>query len=1033
MKQEAFIKIQNLVNRFSKYEEQFTSKEYKEASLRMDFLDNFFEAFGWKVGSINGINPLDQEVIIEESLETEKTTKYIDYTFKINRNVQFIVEAKKPSENLRSRSHIFQAKSYGFTMEVPFVILTNFKDLLFYDISTEPFYNQPDTDIVNEYSMHYSEYLDNFDLLWNMFSREAVVNGSLSKLYAKRRKLNYDPNIIFKLNYDVKKGSSLLDEAFLRDLRKWRKLLAQDIYENNSFQIEAINEVVQRILDRLIFIRIIEDREIERSEYLKEILDNYNAGKIASIKSELDILSKELNKKFNGLIFHNHDLSNEAIISDEVLIKLINQLYYPNSPYNFKIIKPEILGRIFELYLGEKLVLNGSVIELELKEAEKKSGGVYYTPSNIVKKIVEKSLGGKLKNRSIGEVEDFSIADISCGSGSFLIGAYKYMIEFYEGYYASLSEAERVQAINQGLVFEENNRLKLTMEFKKDILTNNLFGVDIDAQAIEVAKLSLYITMLEDGYRENTIRPILPDLNDNIKHGNSIVAYDIMHESNFEVDINKVNPFDWHSAFEEVFENGGFDCIIGNPPYIRIQTFEEIHGNNVVNYIRNKYASAKEYNFDIYVVFIEQALNLLNNKGILGYIVMNRFFITQYGENLRRVITRENTLKEIVDFGFNQIFDGVTTYTCLLILDKNSNENVKLQVVDDLSMWEVGDKDLSFFEKASKFTSSPWYLQHDNANKIYERFKINCDQVKEVAERVFVGLQTDCDDVFILDQVHEESRYIYCKSAYTNEVHKFEKNHLKPFLKGSLDVKKYTFSNNKKWVIFPYENEGSKSNLISADRYKIEYPLTWEYLELCRERLSKRKEKGIPLNSIPGYTEWYKYIYKKNHTRFEQPKILYPAILKGATFNYDSQGIHYFVGSGAGGGGGGAILLPKDSRYSYHSLLGVLNSDVVSFQISQRGTKQSGGYFGVSKGIIDQLYIPKINSEEKKIKLGQIEKYVKQIKKTFVLLNPKGITESNRNQYKQQINVLDRKINKLVFDLYELEELEVEYIKSNID
>ncbi|AKE15347.1 Eco57I restriction-modification methylase domain-containing protein [Bacillus cereus] len=1032
-KEDAKSRIQELVTHFEKYENTYTAPGYKEAEVRAHFLDEFFSALGWDIHPKGYQHPLDLEVVIEQSLDSEKNTKFIDYVFKINRKTQFLVEAKKPSENLSKPAHIFQAKSYAFTTEIPFVILTNFKEFRFYDVSTEPLFNQPETDKVTEYCFNYKEYINNFDLIWNLFSRESVANKSLAKFYANRRGLEYSSDQVFNLNYQVTKGSSLLDIAFLRDLKNWRKELAESLLENNNLSISAISEVVQRFLDRLIFIRIIEDREIEQKEYLKEIIEKYEADKSLSLKDEIDALCNNLNTKFNGLIFHNHTLTNEATIGNEVLEKIIKNLYYPSSPYNFKLIKPEILGRIFEQFLGEKLTIKEGKIIVELKEANKKAGGVFYTPSYIVDSIVGKTLEKKLSNfTTIEDLGNLKIADIACGSGSFLIGAYKYLIKYYESYYSQLDMDLIEYYKSKNLIFEDNNRIILTMEYKKTILQQSIFGVDIDAQAIEVAKLSLYITMLEEGYREDSLRPILPDLNDNIKHGNSLINSDLYLDADFDFDENLIKPFDWEYAFSDILDNGGFDVIIGNPPYIRIQIFEELYGKNIVKFIKEKYTSAEKFNFDIYVVFIEKGINLLKNDGILGYIVMNKFFITQYGENLRKLITEQQILSEITDFGINEIFDKVTTYTCILILDNSKPTDVKVQIVENLENWQIGNENNYSSVPQAYFGASPWYLTTNTEDAIFGHFEANCELLKDIADRVFVGVQTDCDEVFILTEDHVENDYIYCKSEYTNEIHKFETSHLKPFLKGSLDIKKYRFSNNNKWLIFPYLNEDGKSNLITKEEYEQEYPYTWHYLELCQERLSKRKAVKTQLDLDPSYNEWYKYIYKKNHTRLEQQKIVFPAISKESSFNYDRNGNFYFVGSGAGGGGGGAITLPTNSVYDYYSLLGILNSEVVSFQIIKRGSKHKGNFFGVDKSRIEGLYLPKITAGNES-KLKDVSRLVRHIERAHTQINQSQLTDTEITQSHQRIGMLAQRINSIVYEIYELPQNSIEYIKSTLE
>ncbi|MBU6113709.1 Eco57I restriction-modification methylase domain-containing protein [Mammaliicoccus lentus] len=1043
-KEQARFLISDLVNSFEEHEKTYTAQDYKEASVRVRFIDKFFEILGWNVNEVTHIHPDDEEVIMERTIDYEKTTKYIDYTFNLERKIQFLVEAKKPAESLKKLDHIFQAKSYAFTEEIPFVILTNFKEFRLFDISTEPLHNQPNTDLVKEFDLTYKDYVDKFDLLWDTFSKQAVEEKSLAELFRMRRNLEENSEIIFDLNYGLIKGESLIDKTFLRDLRNWRTMIAQDIYNNNSNLSEIeISEIVQRNIDRLVFMRIIEDREIESTEHLRETIYAYRQGNIKSIKETLDNLYETINLKFNGLLFHQHDLSNESIISNDILDKIIEGLYYPKSPYNFKVIGPEILGRIFEQYLGEKIVIDKGIVRLELKDEQKKAGGIYYTPQKIVEKIVNYSIESTIENKSFDEIKNIRIADIACGSGSFLIGAYKNLIKFYEEYYQNLrnDDAEYINAVTRNIIFVDNNVCKLSMEFKKTILEKNIFGVDIDAQAIEVAKMSLYITMLEEGYREDTTHPILPDLDSTLKIGNSIISSDYIKYNNgkdAEIDSDHfklINVFDWELMFAEVVEEGGFDCIIGNPPYIRIQKYEDLYTQRLVNYIRESYSSASIGNFDVSVVFIEKSLDLLKENGTLGYIVLNRFFITDYGEPLREIISSNNNIKKIVHFGDQQVFNGVTTYTCLLYLKKEKLETFEFTKVNNLNRWLSEEPEQLKIINANSLTKENWLFMDEIRSDLEKHYEDNATLLKAETERIFVGLQTDCDEVYILDEVDREGDIVYCKSTYTGKIHELEANHVKPFLKGSLDIKKYTLYGENKWLVFPYKISEGKADLISEDEYSERYPLTWAYLKECETRLKERNSgHGILVGDNPIYSEsWYGHIYKKNLARFEQKKIVFPAISKGSWFAYDESGAFYFVGSGPGGGGGCAIILNEESNYNYYSLLGVLNSTPISFQINDKGTEQSGGYKGMNKKRADNLFIPKITNDDLESinKLLHISNYVRQIIPLYTSLKKQRRGSNEHRRILQQIEIIENAIDNIVYELYSFTPELIDYIKMD--
>ncbi|MDD5085600.1 MAG: N-6 DNA methylase [Candidatus Omnitrophica bacterium] len=1020
-KEKAKRNIRDLVLKFHKHESYYTSKEYKEAEVRLSFIDNFFRQLGWDVDSRKLISPEERDVIIEKSVENETNKKFVDYTFRINGKAQFLVEAKKPYEKLTNKEHVFQAKYYAFSAGIPFVILTNFREFRLFNIKVKPLLNQPDTDLVRNFDIAYSDILSSFDLLWGTFHRDNVKNGSLIKLYLKLK--GTVSKIIGDLNYACIKGSSLLNDEFLKDLLRWRRLLANNIFRyNRGLSSQDINEVVQRTLDRIIFLRILEDRGIECKELLREALWKLKNNNIKNLKQYLDGLYESLNKKYNGLLFHSHGLSNKTIISNDVLTRIIGGLYYPVSPYNFKEISTEILGRIFEQYLGVTITIKKKSVFLELKPELRKGGGVYCTPQEIVDEIVKATVSTFLTNKNIS---NYKVIDITCGSGSFLISAYKALIKYYEKQYSDRTATKA--ALRAKEIFYGKSGVQLTSTCKKKILEKHIYGVDIDPQAVEVSKMSLYITMLEDGNTGTTPQPILPDLANNIKCGNSIIDTDYF--TNYKYD-SKIYAFDWCVNFGKIVKNG-FDCIIGNPPYIRIQTFEKIYSRLAKKYINDKYESSRYGNFDISVVFIEKALSLLKKDGIMGFIVPNKLLTSEYGEGFRDIISSRKYLYKVVHFTDQQIFSGSTTYTCLLFLQKKPLKEYEFMKVTDIEKWKSGERGNFIKMATSKLDKTPWYFSTDNFETLEKKLSKICVPLTRVCERIFVGLQTDCDQVYLLEEVSRKGKIVYCKSDYTDQVHPFEANHLKRVLKGSLDISRYIF-NKKRRIIFPYELGSDRPPLIKAPTYKKKYPLTWKYIKLCEKRLRRRNKGKLKKNN------WYGYIYKKNHSRFEQQKLVTSSLCSTSRFAFDESGKYYFVGSGIGGGGGYGIIASRHpkSQYNYLSLLGVLNSNLMSYFILKKGSPFSGGWVGIDKHFIDKIPVPIITSRDiRKLKLiRQLEKNVSTL---LTVLNEreKSNNSSANERYNNLLTSLDFKIDEIVYSLYDLNKAEIkgisDYLKIN--
>jgi hypothetical protein len=699
--------IVDLVEKFERNLLEYKSSTYNEAQTRKEFIDPFFKALGWDMDNERGFTGAYKDVRYESSLKVGSSTKAPDYAFVIN-DIKFLVEAKKPSVNLEENADpAYQLRSYAWNAKLPISILTDFEEFAIYDCRYPP----NETDKANTARINYLKYTDYvtcWDWISSKFSKTAIQQGYLDKF--------------LKENKD-KKGTKEVDTAFLEAISVWREYLAHNIAIGNpELSVEELNTSVQATIDRIVFLRICEDRGIEKYGQIQEIASKEN------IYAGLCNLFKHADDRYNSGLFHfkkEHGreypdlLALDLKIDDNVLRDITSSLY-PPSPYNFAIISPEILGMVYEQFLGKVIRLtDGHRAEVEEKPEVKKAGGIKYTPAYIVQNIVRKTLGPLIKGKTPLEVALIRVLDPACGSGSFLLVAYKYLLDWHLDWYIkslapvldkgySVTSAtvkgllpysteetdndksqkiktgtkakriaarakERASAASIPIYKTNDGEWHLTITERKRILLNNIYGVDIDHQAVEVTKLSLLLKVLE-GENQQTVSDllkysrdrVLPDLDGNIKCGNSLIDNDIMQTDEWskmgKTEHDRINPFDWKKEFHEIMQEGGFHAIIGNPPYIRIQVMKE-WAPIEVEYYKQKYTSAIKGNYDIYVVFVEKGLSLLNNDGRLGFILPNKFFNAQYGKPLRQMIADGKHLSEIVTFGDQQVFDGVMTYT----------------------------------------------------------------------------------------------------------------------------------------------------------------------------------------------------------------------------------------------------------------------------------------------------------------------------------------------------------------------------------
>lgn len=560
--------LQDLVAKFDRnidrYKDQ--SSSFNETQLRIEFIDPMFEALGWDMNNKAGAAEQYKEVIHEDKVYIEGKPKAPDYSFKFWGERKFFLEAKQPFVNIfGDYKPALQLRRYAWSAHLPISILSDFEELAIYDTTIEP--KAIDKASVARLQYYkYTDYLDKWEEIYDLFAKESIKQGSFDKFIAKE-----------------KRGSQLVDKVFLKDIENWRQWLAKDLAKHNGdLTVEQLNFAVQKIIDRVIFLRIAEDRGIEIYKTLENIIKSKNSYK------ELVRHFKIAHEKYNSSLFDfEEDTITPALkVSDKLLDKVLGNLYYPNSPYEFSVLGVELLGSIYEQFLGKVIRLTaGHNAKVEEKPEVKKAGGVFYTPQYIVEYIVKNTVGQLLKDKSIRQAEKIKILDPACGSGSFLIGAYEFLLNWYLAEYEKLNDKEKEKLKKKGVLFrtrghdplplQENlSSWQLTTNEKKRIMLNNIYGVDIDAQAVEVTKLSLALKMLENENQETIGKQmklfaerILPDMSGNIKCGNSLVGSDYwtmnkgastLASAHYlatatEEDIKKVNAFDWEEEFADIF------------------------------------------------------------------------------------------------------------------------------------------------------------------------------------------------------------------------------------------------------------------------------------------------------------------------------------------------------------------------------------------------------------------------------------------------------------------------------------------------
>jgi hypothetical protein len=680
---------------------------------------------------------------------------------------------------------------------------------------------------------------------------------------------------------------------------------------------------------------------------------------------------------------------------------------------------------VYERFLGKVIRLTaGHQAKVEEKPEVRKAGGVYYTPTYIVEYIVKNTVGKLLEDKTPREAANLKILDPACGSGSFLLGAYQYLLDWHIQWYSG-HEPERWAKGKAPAIYQaQGGNYRLTTTEKKRILLNNIHGVDIDTQAVEVTKLSLSLKVLE-GESQETIgsqlglfkERALPDLGKNIQCGNSLIGYDYFEGRMMveQEERERVNAFDWKAEFPQVFIQGGFDAVFGNPPYIRIQVLQETSSINV-EYYKKTYIAASKGNYDIYVVFVEKALNLLNEKGRLGFILPHKFFNAQYGEALRGVIAKGKHLAKVVHFGDQQVFESATTYTCMMFLDKAGHDEFEFEKAQNLDDWrvaqtsEVSETSEVLMGKinANRVTESEWNFSVGKGIELIERFSQMPVKLETIAKRIFQGFKTGADPVFILEERENEKYY---SNALKKEI-SIEKTILRPLYKSG-EMKRYILHKNSRHVIFPYRNGA----LIYWSEISTKAPKTAEYLMSCKELLANR-ENGRWVGS-----QWYCYSRNQALEIISSPKILTADLNPFANYCYDESGEACFPGGAAGGYG----IVLDESMYLY--VLGLLNSKAVDYYHKTISTNFRGGWFGYDAKIIRNIPIRPINFSDPAEK-AMHDKIVSLVERMLALHKQSPRTPQEQEMVKREIESTDRAIDALVYELYGLTEEEIKIVEG---
>lgn len=985
--------LQSLIDKFEENLAYYhdNKKHYNEHSCRIEYIDPFLKILGWDVSNEKALPPQYREVIAEYySSETDRP----DYSMTLKGVTKFFVEAKKPSVDISVvPDPALQARKYGWNASHKIVVLTNFEYLVIYDTTCIP--AEGDNTATARYRKYYfKEYNDKFDEIQSLLSRESVYNGQFDEYFER--------NLIISTGHKQK-----VDEVFLDQINKWRVSLSNSLYNTSEkySSVEKLNDVVQEFINQIVFLRICEDKNLPLYHKLKDTIEDSNL-----IKSKLEELFRAADKRYNSGMFNGSNIIFD--LNNRIIIDIIESLYYPQSPYLFSIIEPNLLGKIYEVFLTEQLSLSEDGVIVLAKKKDCVNRSVVTTPTEIVKYMVAKTLSSLCLDKAPDEIKLLRIADIACGSGIFLEETYNYLIQHCVNWY-QVHKPEYLIELSGG-------RRKLPLEDKKEILSSCIYGVDIDIHAVEVAKFSLLIKLIEDETTPSVeeCNPILPDLESNVIYGNSLVS-DLEAE---KIELNTdelvdIAPLNW----DDINDGKPFDAIVGNPPYVNTEGMHTLlPEREFLLYKKNFKTTYKQ--FDKYFLFVERALQRIKDCGYVCYIIPNKFFKIGAGKELRNLIISGKFLVSLDDFGDTQLFADKTIYSSIILLQKNEHTQFDYAKVKSAAALWSGEEDCAVTLQSATLNELPWRLTDDFAflNLLKKLDDVAVPITKFVD--IFGGIQTSAETNktywFSLSEIKDESDTTFT-ILKNDKLYNIEKAILKPYFKpvkkSEKGLNSYSILKTDKWIIFPYDSEG---NLFPEAVMKDIYSGTYQYLldnydELVPAGIAPQGKRKVPHATKDT---WYHYGRSQHLSSFaNRVKLIVGIMSQLPMYAYDTKDMLISVGGTAGYC---AVSKKTDSKYDLEFIQAWLTNSHTERILKIIGSDFEGGFYARGMDVLKTLPIIELdfNIQSQKELYDAVVSDTREIYKINdeLQLEPeKRISSVLQNEKQRLIKSIETKIDKI--------------------
>lgn len=1023
--------LKELIENYKYIRSKTDDKDISEQTIR-SWIQNFLEIFGW--------NTKDTSSIIQEKQlsKTEKgkldtinsTANRPDYKMIVRGKAIAFLDTKNIDVNIKTcKKSAFQIKSYGWSISAPCSFITNFDEFAIYNTTYIPDAEQ-ETNFGRIY-LTLDEYLDKFEILDDHLYKDKVVTGLLEKLYSED--LNIE-KMVPKISTDI---------AFAENLSKFRLKLGTVIINNNqkliNNNIELLSYLIQMIINRIIFIRVCEARNVEKDGLLLEFKEKgfWDSFKHSSYYDFFE--------HYDGPLFARDDVRlNKLIIPNDVFDELLQLFYYP-SPYKFDVIPTTLFSNIYEIFLSKKLEIKGSSLIEVIKPEYSKTNGVVSTPQYLVQDLIKRTIvESDILKYNLDEILNLKILDFACGSGAFIVELFEYIQSILIKKYLQDSDEKYKDYFHQ-----KEDHTVMTITGKRKLISSCIHGIDIDAEAVEVARMSLALKIIDDlldyedyshlgvyGYQ------ILNKIGENIEYGNTLVSDDILtlcpdikKKENIKQH-NALNIFNWgKDGFNNIFElKQGFDYVIGNPPYVEAKHMTDdipiMH-----DYLKKKYTSAKKGKIDLLIPFVEKGLTLLNKEGRLGVIIQNRFFKNEYGEGIRELITTNKLLSEVITFDLNNIFKDRITYISSLILDKKSIDTIYYNTIKEdvfrlpsvLQKLPSSKDDTTLYSsvKSENITKEPWIFEAPDLLSMMDSLSKHNIPFGKFAE-IRVGIQVLWVKAYHLKvlEIDDTNNLIKAKSSIDDMII-IEKDACRSLVPNE---RFYSFRKDvdDTYAIFPYDIIDEEKHPILFDDFCRRFPLAGAYLEKHKKTIQENiKDKKYKRNDSQ---RWHLYT-RESHLETNYPKVLIPMTANDVYASVTLNDYYYCDNSNVN-----YTDIPEKTTENLYAVASIFNSTIFSILARTIANKQQNGYFKLNKQYLEPVLFPAyIFEKDKKIveELASVGMELEEKQNEYIYAPP-----HKQKRIKKQLADLWEMLDRITARAYQLNKTQEQYFKNigrNID